>query len=590
MSPSAASPNIASAASDDFENSSLRHNSERSLLLRQLAEQSRLLDQSKNSAEHFARQAQALIGASADLILRVAKNGQTLEMLGDRSGLSERLTAMLSEVRRLPPSVLAARQMVIDGALRSGDLRTHVMHLPGGFGQPEQVFEERLFPLSETELLAVLRDVSGSAGPADADSARPASMISPHSGLPNELALAQFVDTQIAAGQAVGLIALDWRGARTQALAAGLLSPASLLAPVHKDVKSLLKAPEALYAIGLTRYVIGLSAANLDALKTRGNALMQLVAQPQGQAAQARPAWLEPAACMMTVPENGASGPELLAGAAQRLAASGQSAQEKQASIAAPALSLGQVAAALKAGQLVARFQPIFGLSSGGQRFSPPLAVEVLAALRGADGKVRLPGEFFATVEASPLLHELGYQVVWLGLQQIPAWGNKIHPTTRVAVNMTLAQLANPALPERIAQCCENFKVDASRLLIDINESHLPFDTESLMLNGQALHARGARFVLDDFGQAPIRPDWFDTLPITAVKLSRKLVNGLGVTPAAAVRMRGLIQLAKSYNFSVLACGVETEDQAIRLWEAGVVGAQGNLWAGATDGDSLALG
>ena len=581
MSPSALIQDPAAAALPTFENSSLRHTSERALLLRQLAEQAKLLDQAKLSAEHFARQAQALIGASADLILRVARNGQTLEMLGDRSGLSERLTAMLSEVRRLPPSVLAARQLVIEGALRSGDLRCHVMHLPGGFGQAEQVFEERLFPISDTQLLAVLRDISGHA----ASRAPSTGMISPHSGLPNELALAQFIDDHIAAGAAVGVLALDWPGARGQALAAGLLSPATLLAPVHKDLQSLLKPPEALYAIGLTRYVIGLSASDLDAVKARGAALLAQISQPKDRSAQARPAWLAPVSCLVSVPENGQSGPELLAGAAQRLAATGL--PEGQASVAAPALSLGQVAAALKAGQLVARFQPIYGLSANGQRFSPPLAVEVLAALRGSDGSVRLPSEFLATVEASPLLHELGYQVVWLGLQQIPLWGDKIHPTTRVAVNMTLAQLANPALPDRISQCCETFGVAPSRLLIDINESHLPFDVESLLHNGQLLHSRGVRFVLDDFGQAAIRPDWFDSLAITAVKLSRKLVNGLGVTPAAAVRMRGLIQLAKSYNFSVFACGVETEEQAIRLWEAGVIGAQGNFWAEATDAANL---
>ena len=552
------------------------YQAERALLLRQMAEQSRLLDEAKQRADHFEVQAQALAEVSPDIILRISNEGHTLEMLGKHKQVSEHLKTLLTEVQRLPSTVLSERLVAIQGALRTGDLRTHILRLPGIEGQAEQVFEEKIFPLSDSESLAVLRDLS--TAEVDVKQKISADRTSLYLGLPNTAAVSDFIQTQLALKQQVGIVMIEWQQAKTQALSAGLSSPATLLEPAMKQLGSMLQPPELIAAVGSTRYAIALSSKDNAALRSRAQTFMQVILPSAAQAA--------PLSVFVTAPDNGVTGPELLASAAQQLSVLENPSPVDHYGELVPSLLLVQVSNAIKMGQLITRFQPIFGLSAGGKRFDSPLAIEVLAALRQSDGTVYFPAEFFRVLEASPLLHELNNQIISLGLQQLSAWSNRLPPTTRLVFNMTLAQLAYGGLPERLLQCCDTFRIDPSRILIDLNESHLSYDMESLVYNSQSLHARGVRFVLDNFGYAPIHLEWFDTIPISVVKLSRQLVTALGSTPEIAVRMRGLIQLAKSYNVSVLACGVQTEDQAVRLWEAGVIGAQGNLWASAAEAQS----
>jgi|GEM_PF-5430804 len=555
----------------------VRYQAERSLLLRQMAEQSRLLDEAKHRADLNEVQAQALAELSAAIVLRISNEGQTLETLGKQKEMPDPLKRLLTGVQNLPSTVLSERLVAIQGALRTREVRTHIIKLPGLQDQDEQTFEEKLFPLSDSELLAVFRNISPTEDLKQKTSADSRSVS--YGDLPDETALVEFIQQQFTEQQCVGIIMLEWQKAKTQAIHLALDSPIELLAPAIQQLTSVLQAPELITASNASRYVIGLACKDAATLRSRAQAIMQ---QSLSLAAQAAPL-----SVFVAAPEQGATLPELLASAQQQLKLLQSPPPADHYGALVPSLSLVQISNALKMGQLIARFQPLFGLSTGGKRFDLPLALEVLAALRQTDGTVYFPSEFFRVLEASPLLHELNNQIITLGLKQLSAWGNHIPPTTRLVFNMTLAQLAHPGLPKYLLSNCETFRIDPSRVLIDINKSYLPYDREALFYNSQSLHAHGVRFVLDNFGSNSIHLEWFEDIPVSVVKLSRQLISALGTSPEVAVRMRGLIQLAKSYNVSVLACGVQTEDQAVRIWEAGVIGAQGNVWASATEAENL---
>ncbi|MBX7229209.1 MAG: EAL domain-containing protein [Burkholderiaceae bacterium] len=554
-----------------------RYQAERSLLLRQMAEQSRLLDEAKQRADLNELQAQALAELSSAIVLRVSNDGQTLEILGKHKEMPEPFKGLLTGVQNLPSTVLSERLVAIQGALRTQEVRTHIIKLPSLQGQKDQVFEEKLFPLSDSELLAVFRNISH---PEDLKQTASANEMSPsHLGLPGVTALAEFIQNQLTEQQCVGIVMLQWQQAKAQAIHLAMDSPRDVLAPVIQQLASILQTPELITVSDASRYAIGLACKDSATLRSRAQAIMQHSISLAVQAA--------PLSVFVAAPEQGVTAPELLLSAQQQLKLLQNPLPADHYGALVPSLSQVQISNALKMGHLIARFQPLFGLSTGGKRFDLPLALEVLAALRQADGTVYFPSEFFRVLEASPLLHELNNQIITLGLKQLSAWGNQIPPTTRLVFNMTLAQLAHPGLPKYLLSSCETFRIDPARVLIDINESYLPYDKEALFYNSQSLHAHGLHFVLDNFGSTSIHPQWFEDIPVSVVKLSRQLISALGTSPEVAVRMRGLIQLAKSYNVSVLACGVQTEDQAVRIWEAGVIGAQGNLWASATEAENL---
>ncbi len=94
-----------------------------------------------------------------------------------------------------------------------------------------------------------------------------------------------------------------------------------------------------------------------------------------------------------------------------------------------------------------------------------------------------------------------------------------------------------------------------------------------------ALRGRGARLVLDDFGTGNSGLSQLLRLPLDAVKLDKRFVQGLGVDSRAEEIVRATISLAHGLGLEVVGEGVETMQQARMLMRMGCDAAQGFLYA-----------
>jgi diguanylate cyclase (GGDEF)-like protein len=228
-------------------------------------------------------------------------------------------------------------------------------------------------------------------------------------------------------------------------------------------------------------------------------------------------------------------------------------------------------------------YQPVVTASDGSLA-----AVEALVRWQHPTRGLLAPGEFIAVAEESDLIVALGSWVIEEACEQIRRW-REAHPAklgVRVSVNVSARQLS-PALVETVAQALERCGVHPSGLALEITESLLIEHTESAREVLAALEALGVAIVLDDFGTGYSSLGYLNEFPLGQLKLDRTFTSELARDPRSAKIVAATIDMARALGMTVVAEGVETEDQLEVLQRLGCDYAQGFLFARPETGDAI---
>ena len=232
------------------------------------------------------------------------------------------------------------------------------------------------------------------------------------------------------------------------------------------------------------------------------------------------------------------------------------------------------LAAALGADALEVHYQPIVLLPA-----REVIGFEALARLRCHDGTLAQPADFIPAAEASGLIGELGLAVLGRAVAEAARWrsGNGHLATATVSVNIAPTQLERPEVVEEIMAVLDRHEVPGSALVLEITESTAA--SQSLRTVIERLSSLGVRIAIDDFGTGFATLDTLRRIPAHMLKLDRSFVGGVSDegTDRAIVRM--VAELAHSLGMTVVAEGVETEEQAASLLRLGCAAMQGFLFA-----------
>ena len=123
--------------------------------------------------------------------------------------------------------------------------------------------------------------------------------------------------------------------------------------------------------------------------------------------------------------------------------------------------------------------------------------------------------------------------------------------------------------------------VDASLLEIEVTESAVIADADAGIAALDELRKLGVRLSLDDFGTGYSSLSYLRTLPISGVKIDRSFSSSLGEDGRNSELVASIVTMAKVLGLSVIAEGVETEEQAELLTEMGCDELQGFLFGAA---------
>jgi diguanylate cyclase (GGDEF)-like protein len=198
------------------------------------------------------------------------------------------------------------------------------------------------------------------------------------------------------------------------------------------------------------------------------------------------------------------------------------------------------------------------------------------------------PSVFIPVAEETGLILSLGFWVLHAACRQLNARKERSpeFAPLKMSVNLSSKQIAEPGLVEQIEQILEETGLAPGDLKLEITESvimeHAPSATEVL----RRLKDRGILLSLDDFGTGYSSLSYLHRFPIDTLKIDHSFINRLDVEDGDPVIVQTIVSLAHSLGMSVVAEGVETEDQADRLRAMGCQYGQGYFFSRPVDGES----
>ncbi|WP_084416622.1 putative bifunctional diguanylate cyclase/phosphodiesterase [Massilia alkalitolerans] len=210
---------------------------------------------------------------------------------------------------------------------------------------------------------------------------------------------------------------------------------------------------------------------------------------------------------------------------------------------------------ALEAGQFLLHYQPQVSL-----RDNSVIGAEALVRWQHPEFGLLSPAAFLDIAEESPLIIQMGKWVFDEACRQLRQWNDKGF-SIKMSVNVSARQLSNRDLPEMMNQAIKRHGVSAEAMKLEVTESMLAqdFDTMSQIL--ASLKQKGFRIALDDFGTGYSNLSYISRLPVTAIKIDRSFVTGLSIDKGALPLIKGIVALAKSLDLHVICEGIETKEQ-----------------------------
>ncbi len=221
---------------------------------------------------------------------------------------------------------------------------------------------------------------------------------------------------------------------------------------------------------------------------------------------------------------------------------------------------------AIERQELTLYFQPIVDLDTGWL-----VAEEALVRWEHPRRGVVGPSEFVPLAEETGLILSLGQYVLEEACRQARRWqaSAAADPTgaTEVAVhvNLSAVELRDPELVDRVQQTLAEAHVDPRSLVFEITETVLLDDSERVSAAIGELRALGVRFALDDFGTGYSSLSYLHTLPFDMLKIAKSFVDGLARGGREASFVRMIIELARTLGVTVIAEGIETQEQVDAL-------------------------
>jgi EAL domain-containing protein (putative c-di-GMP-specific phosphodiesterase class I) len=190
------------------------------------------------------------------------------------------------------------------------------------------------------------------------------------------------------------------------------------------------------------------------------------------------------------------------------------------------------------------------------------------------------PADFIPLAEETGLIVPLGKQVIEAACAQLVTWARQAHTEhLNLSVNVSVKQFRQVDFEEQLLAEIDRSGANPHRLKLELTESLLVSDMDSVIAKMTALQARGLGFSLDDFGTGYSSLSYLKKLPLDQLKIDKSFVNDVNTNSDDAAIARAIITLARSLELSVVAEGVETQAQFDFLLKEGCLGYQGYLFA-----------
>lgn len=232
--------------------------------------------------------------------------------------------------------------------------------------------------------------------------------------------------------------------------------------------------------------------------------------------------------------------------------------------------TLARVRQAMNDDELLLHYQPKVNLRSGGIE-----GFEALLRWQHPQNGMIPPLAFLPLIEQSDLIADIGQWVIARALVQLQQWQQQgaVWP---VSVNIAARHFQKEDFFERLQATLAMYpEVSPSLLEFEILESAALADYHAMNELIAGCKRLGIRFSLDDFGTGYSSLSYLKRLPVQTLKIDQSFVRDMLDDPDDRALVESIINIAKLFRLSVIAEGVESQDQGVLLLRLGCDVVQG---------------
>ncbi|HTW76097.1 MAG TPA: EAL domain-containing protein [Steroidobacteraceae bacterium] len=203
----------------------------------------------------------------------------------------------------------------------------------------------------------------------------------------------------------------------------------------------------------------------------------------------------------------------------------------------------------------------------------------VEALIRWRDPKAGLmpPAAFLPVVEACGLAVDVGSWVIAQAARDCHEWQHAGLPPVRVAVNVFPAQLQRADFTARFMDAVQSWASHTWGLDIELTEGVFDEDSDTEIQKLKLLRKSGVRIAIDDFGTGYSSLRRLSAMPVNTLKIDGCFIGQVPADAAGKAVVKTIVALARAFNMTTVAEGVENQEQLDFLWQVGCDQSQGYL-------------
>ncbi|MGB5651625.1 MAG: bifunctional diguanylate cyclase/phosphodiesterase, partial [Sedimenticolaceae bacterium] len=229
---------------------------------------------------------------------------------------------------------------------------------------------------------------------------------------------------------------------------------------------------------------------------------------------------------------------------------------------------------ALHRGEFTLHYQPKWNTRTGSVT-----GVEALLRWQHPERGLLGPGAFLNALEDCGLIRQVGKWILQTACQQARTWQEQGLAAIQMSVNLSGQQIVEGELLQTVNDALEESRLDARYLELELTEGFIMQQPEEAIVLLNSLRELGISIAIDDFGTGYSSLSYLKQLPVQKLKIDRSFVRDIPADPDDMAITRAIVALGHTLQMSIVAEGVETEEQLAFLLDEGCEEAQGYLFS-----------
>lgn len=229
---------------------------------------------------------------------------------------------------------------------------------------------------------------------------------------------------------------------------------------------------------------------------------------------------------------------------------------------------------ALERKEFELHYQPVISLEN-----NKVCKAEALIRWRHPERGLLYPSEFMSTVEEEGFISDVGYWVAMQASNDVLRWINLFGSDIQVSINISPSQFntSNEQLQDWLGHIIK-LNLNTKNIVVEITEHSLMENREDIRLTLDDMRQAGIGIAIDDFGVGYSSLSYLQQLNLDILKIDKSFIGNLS-DPNSFALCKAIITIAHELGLSVIAEGIETEEQRDTLTEVGCNFGQGYLFS-----------